>query len=99
MKYCSYCGKGLRDEAVICPYCGCKAPALGTDDEEDEPSTGLNVLGFFFPLVGLILFLVFRDKTPNKANKIGKWALIGFLVGIGLIAFVYLLAYLFYLTY
>lgn len=25
MKYCTYCGKELFDEAVICPGCGCKA--------------------------------------------------------------------------
>lgn len=81
MKYCSYCGKGLRDEAVICPYCGCKAPSLGMGNEEDEPSNGLNLLAFFLPLIGLIMFIVFHDKTPNKANKIGKWALIGFCVG------------------
>lgn len=82
MKYCSHCGKAIRDEAVICIYCGCQVPALNEYDEDDEPSTGLNIVGFLFPLIGLILFLVFHENTPNKANKIGKWALIGFLVGV-----------------
>ena len=26
MKYCTYCGKQLFDEAVFCPGCGCMAP-------------------------------------------------------------------------
>ena len=50
--------------------------------EQDIPSTGLNVLAFFLPLVGLILYLVYVDSTPRRAKDIGKWALIGFIVGI-----------------
>ena len=46
------------------------------------PSTALNVLGFLFPIVGLILFLVYNEKAPTKAKAIGKWALIGFVVGL-----------------
>ncbi len=26
MKYCTYCGKQLFDEAVVCPGCGCPTP-------------------------------------------------------------------------
>lgn len=78
MKFCNHCGKELRDEAVLCPYCGC---SVGTK-EPDIPNTGLNVLAFLFPIVGLILYLVFHDKTPNKANTIGKFALIGLCIGI-----------------
>ena len=58
MKYCSQCGKELVDEAVVCPNCGCavQAPA---NQQEDKPSTGLNILVFLFPVIGLILFLCF----------------------------------------
>lgn len=80
MKYCSHCGKEIMDEALICIYCGCAVDNKGTDI--DIPSTGLNILALFFPIIGLIMFLVFHDKTPNKANKIGKFALIGFCIGI-----------------
>ena len=45
--------------------------------EPDIPSTGLNVLSLFFPLVGLILYIVYADKAPKKAKAIGKFALIG----------------------
>lgn len=80
MKYCSHCGKEIMSEAVICPHCGC-ATGASMSLEPDNPSTGLNILSFFFPLIGLILFIVYHGKTPTKANAIGKWALIGFLVG------------------
>ena len=59
MKYCSQCGKELVDEAVVCPNCGCAVQAP-VSQQEDKPSTGLNILAFLFPLVGLILFLCFQ---------------------------------------
>lgn len=79
MKYCSHCGKEVLDEAVVCPNCGCSVSA---SHEADIPSTGLNIISFLIPLVGLILYLVNKDKTPIKAAAIGKWALIGFVVSI-----------------
>lgn len=79
-KYCAYCGKEIMSQAVICPHCGCQVSAT---IEMDTPSKGLNILSFFIPLVGLILYCVNIDKTPTKAKAIGKWALIGFGVGLG----------------
>ena len=83
MKYCSQCGKELVDEAVVCPNCGCAVQAP-VNPQEDKPSTGLSILAFLFPLVGLILFLCFQKTTPVRAKAIGKWALIGFIVGVAL---------------
>lgn len=80
MKYCATCGKEIVDQAVICPHCG--AAVSGSAHEVDVPSTGLNVLSFLLPIIGLILFIVYQGKTPNKAKAIGKWALIGFIVGL-----------------
>ena len=37
-------------------------------------------LGFFFPLVGLILYLVWQTELPNRARACGKGALIGVIV-------------------
>ena len=83
MKYCSQCGKELEDEAVVCPNCGSavQAPA---HQQVDRPSAGLNILAFLFPVIGLILFLCFQKTTPVRAKAIGKWALIGFIVGVAL---------------
>jgi len=47
----------------------------------DQKSFGLNVLSFFLPFIGLILYLVFKKDQPNKAAGVGKWALIGFIIG------------------
>lgn len=80
MKYCSHCGRAVADEAVVCPGCGCSVADSGA--ELDVPSTGMNVLAFLLPLVGLVLYCVYHDKTPVKSKQIGKWALIGFCVGV-----------------
>ena len=44
----------------------------------DEPSVGLGILSFLFPLIGWILYFVHRDKSPIKAKACSKWAWIGF---------------------
>ena len=43
----------------------------------DSGSFGWAVLGFFFPLVGLILFLVWKDSKPLSGKKAGIGALVG----------------------
>ena len=64
------------------PY-GNQAPyGYNTPDPNDVPSAGFNALAFFFPVVGLVLYLVWRDSTPKKAKAIGKWALISVIVGV-----------------
>ena len=69
------------DEAVMCPTCGCQTASKQTD-AADAPSTGFAVLGFFLPVVGLILYLVWKDTTPLKAKSVGKGALIGAIVSV-----------------
>ena len=55
-------------------------PAANPYTAPDVPNTGFNVLSFFIPLAGLILFLIWKGETPIKAKACGKWALIGFIV-------------------
>ena len=49
-------------------------------NSNDSPSMGLAVLSFLFPVVGLILFIVWKDGFPLKAKSCGKGALIGVIV-------------------
>ncbi len=80
--YCKNCGAQIDDHAVICPHCGvatgagepasAKAPA-----SDDAPSGGFLALGLFFPLIGLILYLVWKDQYPRRAKSCGKGAIIG----------------------
>ena len=80
MKYCSHCGAQIEDQAVVCVKCGCAVAPHTT--EPDVPSTGLNIISFLFPVIGLILYLVYHEKSPTKAKSVGKWALISFIIGL-----------------
>ena len=81
MKYCSHCGAQIDDNAVICVKCGCSV-AQNNTNPQDAPNAGFTVLSFFFPVVGLILWLVWMNTSPLKAKSCGKGALIGFISGV-----------------
>ena len=83
MRYCQHCGKEIMQKSFICPYCGCKTDTFMQQD--DNPSVGLNILSFILPIVGLVIYLANLDKTPEKAKSAGKWAIIGFVLGLFLI--------------
>ena len=76
MKYCSKCGQRLLDEAIVCTGCGCAQQDLSQKFSKDSSSLGWALLGFFFPLLGLILFLVWKDTYPLRANLLAKGALV-----------------------
>lgn len=38
-------------------------------------------LGFFIPIVGFILWLVWRDEKPKTAKSLGIGALVGVIIG------------------
>lgn len=50
----------------------------------DSGSFGWAVLGFFIPLVGLILYLVWRNEKPLSAKKAGMGALVSILLSVAL---------------
>lgn len=83
--YCKNCGQQLDDKAVFCPHCGAGTPTPSPVQEDDAPSAGFAVLGFFVPLVGLILYLVFEQEYPQRAKSSGKGALIGFITRVVLV--------------
>ena len=91
--YCRYCGKQIEEDARFCPYCGsaqqeerqAPPPQQRYVDPNDAPSGGFAVLGFFFPVVGLILFLVWQDTMPQRAKSCGKGALTSVIVSASLV--------------
>ena len=58
------------------------APAEAAPATTDASSIGFAILGFFIPVVGLVLYLVNKNTYPKKAKSAGKGALIGFIVNI-----------------
>ena len=63
MKYCSKCGKELMDEAVVCPGCGCAQSGNAVQNQQDSDNFGWACLGFCIPIVGLILYLIWKPTV------------------------------------
>lgn len=85
MAFCKNCGKEIDDKAVICPHCG--VPQTTQPQVVDNGGFGWGLLGCCIPLVGLILFLVWKDTKPKTA----KAAIIGAIVGVVISVICYLL--------
>ncbi|HPD02202.1 MAG TPA: zinc ribbon domain-containing protein [Eubacteriales bacterium] len=90
MKYCEHCGQSLQDDAAYCTGCGRAARyyAPNTTQQPERPpvtdtgSIGWGFLGFLFPIVGLVLYLVWKNDRPRNAKRAGVGALVGFILGI-----------------
>lgn len=74
--YCRYCGKPVPEGADYCLNCG-KYLNGSEGVKNDSSSFGFALLGFLFPLIGLILYFVYDDKRPKRARSVGKGALVG----------------------
>ena len=85
MAYCKNCGKEIDDNAVVCLNCGSSQQA--TPQVVDNGGFGWGLLGCCIPIVGLILFLVWKDTKPKTAKAAG----IGALVSVGISVAYYIL--------
>jgi hypothetical protein len=90
VRFCPGCGKAIDSVpngsgASLPPYQSTVTQGtVGAKQvsEQDKPSTGFWVLGCLIPIVGLILYLTWKDKTPLKAKSCGQGALVGFIIEI-----------------
>ena len=80
MAFCKNCGAQIDDNAVVCTSCGVAqntAPAV-----VDKGGFGWGVLGYCIPVVGLILWLVWKDTKPKTSKAAGIGALVSVIVGV-----------------
>ena len=74
MAYCKNCGKEIDDNAVVCLNCG--SSQQQATQVVDNGGFGWGLLGCCIPIVGLILFLVWRDTKPKTSRAAGIGALV-----------------------
>ena len=82
MAYCPNCGEQVSDHQDVCLACGTELKEEKKVVANDSSSIGWGILGFFIPLVGLILFIAWKDSRPNASKTAGIGALIGFILNI-----------------
>lgn len=94
--YCKNCGRTVDDTSSYCNNCGARIDNKpNADASEDSLSLGFAILGFFIPIVGLILFLIYEEKKPKRAKSAVKGALIGFITEIVLAIILVILSVVF----
>jgi len=84
--FCPHCGTQANDGQVVCLNCGRALPQFHQRSQapqvQDNGGAGYGILGFFIPLIGLILYLIWKDEKPNSAKAAGTGALIGVIASI-----------------
>lgn len=94
--YCKNCGRTVDDTSSYCNNCGARIDNKpNADASEDSLSLGFAIFGFFIPIVGLILFLIYEEKKPTRAKSAVKGALIGFITEIVLAIILVILSVVF----
>lgn len=88
MAYCKNCGQNIEN-AATCPYCGTAqvenpqpAAAPAPAPVVDNGGFGWGLLGCCIPIVGLILFLVWKDTKPKTSKAAGIGALVSVIAGV-----------------
>ena len=82
--FCKNCGQPMDEHDNVCPNCG--AVQNQTPPVVDNGGIGWGLLGCCIPVVGLVLFLVWKDTKPKTA----KAAAIGSLVSGSLVVLYYI---------
>ena len=87
MAFCKNCGSELESNQDVCLKCG-KAVATTQSGGAVVDNGGFlwGLLGFCVPVVGLILFLIWKDEKPLTAKAAGIGALIS--VGVGILYYI-----------
>lgn len=80
MAFCKNCGKEIDDKAVVCVNCG--VAQENKPQVVDNGGFGWGLLGCCIPIVGLILFLVWKDTKPKTAKATGIGALVSVIVAL-----------------
>lgn len=94
--YCSKCGKSIPDNSAFCPECGNVAGSTSQQPLNfnqnsngysqpiitDVPNTLANIASCCFPVVGLVLYLVWKDTKPQSASSVCKWTIGGLVAGV-----------------
>jgi len=84
MKQCVHCHSEIEENRTTCPFCGGSQATYQQQNNQyqqpqyqqpqyqsmqDSGSIGYWFLGFFIPIVGLILFFVWKDTKPLSAKR------------------------------
>lgn len=82
MNYCPNCGNKLEPNADVCLKCGKLLNKKEPTNIMDNGNIGWGVLGYFIPIVGLIIYIIYKDTKPITAKYAGIGALISVIINV-----------------
>lgn len=80
--YCGDCGKKLNSNSKFCPYCGSRVASENVtvvNSNEDSVNVLLVIASFLVPILGVVLFVIYKDKKSKTSKAYGIAALVGFI--------------------
>ncbi len=86
MAFCEKCGTEKEFENGRCEKCGFQPAAKVTGGSIDDGGFLWGLLGFCVPVVGLVLYLIWKNEKPLTAKAAGLGALIS--TGLGVIFYI-----------
>lgn len=76
--FCKNCGKEIDDKAAVCIHCGVATGNSSIGNAPvDNPSHFAGIISCCFPVVGLILYFIWKDEKPNSSKLVCKWMIGG----------------------
>lgn len=81
--YCPNCGKPVDDKAMFCATCGMplrQERPLFSEVPDDSSYFLFAILGFFLPVAGIIIFLIYEKTNPKRAKAAAKGAAVGLIL-------------------
>lgn len=81
--FCRNCGHEVKDGDTFCSNCGAFVDSNNTNETNynsiamiDRGNPLLGVLSFFIPIMGLILYIIWKKEKPRTAKHVGIGALV-----------------------
>lgn len=81
---CNECGKEISDTAVSCPNCGAK-----NKNNNEGATTGLKVICFLIPLIGIIIFAINISSRPKYAKDCLIASILPTIILVVIVLFIY----------
>lgn len=95
--YCPNCGSSINEKAEICVHCGVNVLKFSnqvTATKNDTPNFWINALSLCcFPIIGVIIYFVWKDKHPKAAKTALIYASFGIAIKIILMIFAFIIGF------
>ena len=79
--FCKNCGQQIDDNAAVCIHCGVATDNnMSSKSTLDNPSHLAGIASCCFPVVGIILYFLWKDEKPQSASLVCKWMIGGIII-------------------